>query len=746
MSWKLPWGRAVQALVLPTIFVAACSDPVIPDDSDSDTENPVSHTGGSKGSGGSKGTGGKAKGSGGQTGTACCLPGETCAPTQPRCEVTCGDSGVRCAAGEQCLQGSDGEVIGCTDECLGVRSCGATCCAPGATCGEDEKCVAADLKIESAKVADQGFSTVDVPEGSCGIQDGCYGDSGKRTLIPFELTVTNIGDAPLDIGGPWESPEFYLSACASEYLTPNFVKAEVLSEEGEVLATQHLPASCIAADDSKTYRCSLQGLAHDELSEQPNAPCKGLDATGLAPGAYGLRLTVNADQRFAESDFGNNIFELTLEKPECDGQFCGGVCCPGEAACIQDTCMLPDLRANQDAVERSLVIQKKVFGQNSCELAEMCVSGPGKRRLLSFEGRIENVGAAALSPGPEEGNPLFEFSSCHRHHHFLDFTDYKLLTPEGAVAAQGHKQSFCLLSMERVEDYEAPISGEVVHPEPGDTGCSYLEAGWADIYSVGTPCQWVDVTDVAPGDYVLQVAVNPAGRIDESNIDNNVIQVPVNIPPDSNCQDEEICGDVVDQDCDGLSDFADSDCRESALCCGAEDVCGLEDNWSCDCNGEPEWEQHDCSGSGYGGYSGYEPYYSEVCCQEGDPCNWGHDGVCDCQGNQEWDALDCQYNGGGCCNPWDPCEYANDGVCDCGGQMPWDYNDCSEYGYGGSSSGGSSSGEDCCDPSDPCGWSGDTICDCDGAMPWDTDDCAGYYGGVGGTLVGPQPTCGGPVH
>jgi hypothetical protein len=38
--------------------------------------------------------------------------------------------------------------------------------------------------------------------------------------------------------------------------------------------------------------------------------------------------------------------------------------------------MLPDLRADQDAVERSLVIRKQVFGQNSCELAEMDPADP----------------------------------------------------------------------------------------------------------------------------------------------------------------------------------------------------------------------------------------------------------------------------------------------------------------------------------------------------------------------------------
>lgn len=527
-----------------------------------------------------------------------------------------------------------------------------------------------DLAISSATIPADGFTNVEVPETSCKIQDGCYGGTGTRTIIPFELTIVNAGTAPFEIGAPWENDNFYLSACASQYLTTNFVKAEVLSETGAVLAVRSLPTSCIAAPESNTFSCSVQGLEVGATSQQPALGCDGLDVTGLAAGAYTVRFTVNADGRFAESDSTNNTIEVALAKPECDEQFCGGVCCPASAACIDNVCALPDLRANKNAVERSLIIQKQTFGENSCELEEMCITGPGKRRLLQFEGRIENAGTGDLNPGAEHDNPLFEHSECHGHYHFLDFTDYKLLKPDGSVASQGHKQSFCLVDMEPVDEYSGPSYGyPPTRPEPGDTGCSYLSAGWADIYGVGTPCQWIDVTDVAPGDYVVQVTVNPAGKIAESNVDNNVIQVPVNIPADSKCQEEEVCGDVVDQDCDGQPDAGDSDCFEE-LCCGREDdFCNLGDNWTCDCNGEPAWEQHDCD---YGGYDGYPV---PECCNDADSCNWANDGECDCNGAFEWDEADCQFQDP-CCGYLDYCGYADDGYCDCNGQVPWESNDC----------------------------------------------------------------------
>lgn len=583
----------------------------------------------------------------------------------------------------------------------------------GENSGSSDDVGSPDLVISGVTLG-AGFTSVEVPDSSCEIQDGCYTGSGERTVIPFELTVKNMGSGPLRLGSPWENDAFYLSACASQYRTSNFVKAEVLGENGQVVAVSHLPTACVAAANSAEFTCSIQGLDVGEESVQPSHACRGLDVTGLAAGAYSVRFTVNAKGSFHEQDTSNNTFEVALEKPACEERFCGGVCCPESAACVDDQCLLPDLRANQDAVERSLIIRKQTFSENACEIEEQCITGPGKRRLLQFEGRIENIGTGDLNPGREQNNPLFEYSQCHGHFHFLDFTDYKLLNADGSVAVQGHKQSFCLVDMERVADYDSPVFGEIVHPEPGPSGCSYLSAGWADIYSVGTPCQWVDVTDVPAGDYMLQVAVNPSGKISEGNVENNVVQVPVHIPADAPCQEQEICGDVVDQDCDGLPDAGDEDCHATPFCCGAADVCGLGDNWQCDCEGLPAWEHHDCdSASGDGGAA-------NACCSEDDSCNWANDGVCDCGGQFAWDEQDCERN---CCTPWGGyyCGLTNNDVCDCDGQFAWDFDDCGGPGDGGIVT---IPVDECCTDANACDWAEDEVCDCGGAFAWDAVDCA----------------------
>ena len=57
-----------------------------------------------------------------------------------------------------------------------------------------------------------------------------------------------------------------------------------------------------------------------------------------------------------------------------------------------------------------------------------------------------------------------------------------------------------------------------------------ISAGWADIYHRGLDCQWIDITGVPSGRYVLEVHVNPARVIHEGNYQNNVGRAEVVVP------------------------------------------------------------------------------------------------------------------------------------------------------------------------------------------------------------------------
>ncbi|AUX20789.1 hypothetical protein SOCEGT47_012630 [Sorangium cellulosum] len=496
-------------------------------------------------------------------------------------DVLCAGSDLVCPGGARCQIDAEGEPSGCAAACDDARACGdAACCSPGAACLRG-RCVSADLALEPLAGAEAvTFAAVHVGADACEALEGCVGGSGRRMLLRFNVALKNVGDVSFTLGAPSESGVFTPNFCEGSYVVPRFFRAR-LTRGDAVLAEGALDARCIAMRGGR-FGCDAQGLAPGEHVAQPGtAVCNALDVTGVPAGRYALAITVNPDRAFAEARYDNNTLVLPVDYPACDGAMCGGACCPAGHACEDGVCKLPDLRPSARRIVDTLRFSYRTFPADACEILERCVGGPGRRHLLEFEGRIENTGPGHLDAGPERDNPLFEYAQCHQHYHFKNFTEYRLLGADGEVVAQGHKQAFCLLDVAPLDPAAPAPPGA---PGPGSTGCNFLSAGWADVYEVGTPCQWIDVTDVPEGDYVLRVAVNPIGVIAERSTADNVVEVPVRVPAFAPCVAEpEICGDLVDQDCDGI---ADNGCARPACASPRTEVCGngADEN----CNGIPD--------------------------------------------------------------------------------------------------------------------------------------------------------------
>ena len=191
---------------------------------------------------------------------------------------------------------------------------------------------------------------------------------------------------------------------------------------------------------------------------------------------------------------------------------------------------------------------------------------PG-RRLLRFSTAIANAGA-----GPVElrGGPLnadgtqqvlqrvynynpqtnqytadhdqlagnFIYHPGHNHLHFEGYAEYKLLTSDAGQPAGvahrsdgtdvlGEKVGFCLINL---ATYNSSAPG--YNSSPGGYGCGLLQGisvGRADIYTSSLDSQWIDVTGVPAGNYFIQVTLDANNAVQESNEDNNTIQVPVTI-------------------------------------------------------------------------------------------------------------------------------------------------------------------------------------------------------------------------
>ncbi|MGH7893551.1 MAG: lysyl oxidase family protein [Candidatus Binatia bacterium] len=205
---------------------------------------------------------------------------------------------------------------------------------------------------------------------------------------------------------------------------------------------------------------------------------------------------------------------------------------------------LPDLVLHVPTLAQNAREELGSFKADACELqpADLCVSGPGTRRLLRFSVLALNRGTADVFLGtPSDADPRFVYSMCHEHYHFESFAKYELrMRGETTVVANGRKRSFCVEDTQPDPDFPQPktctadadcnghgrcVSGVCKYD------CQYqgVQPGWGDLYPSDLPCQWIDVTDVPAGEYDLWVLLNTEQLLPESDYANDTGMVPVTI-------------------------------------------------------------------------------------------------------------------------------------------------------------------------------------------------------------------------
>src|SRR5438067_582458 len=193
---------------------------------------------------------------------------------------------------------------------------------------------------------------------------------------------------------------------------------------------------------------------------------------------------------------------------------------------------LPDLTVDPKRFVSQMEIVDRLFSAGDCELVEGSVGGTGYRRLLRFDTVLINSGNGDLKVGDPADpanpyHPVFEFSPCHQHFHITGFSNYQLLNLDGTVAAQGHKQAFCLEDLLKYSN-DNRSNGYTC----GDQG---ITSGCADWYFKQLSVQWIDITGVAEGDHIVRVEINAAGTFDEGkNLYPDVIEARIHVPDPRN--------------------------------------------------------------------------------------------------------------------------------------------------------------------------------------------------------------------
>ncbi|MCB9524222.1 MAG: hypothetical protein H6702_12760 [Myxococcales bacterium] len=206
------------------------------------------------------------------------------------------------------------------------------------------------------------------------------------------------------------------------------------------------------------------------------------------------------------------------------GQCVGGV--TGRQAA--DDCR-PDLIVDGAYLAQTLQLDE-LDAQDECLINERCVGALGLRKILRFGTRIANVGTADLRLGaPREGVDHWIFDQCHQHFHFDAYAAYQLYdVANDRLLDIGAKAGFSVIDIGVWDRDLAPNGCRGYNGQ--DQGIS---AGCQDTYARSLRCQWIDITDVAPGDYEVVVTTNPDGVIEETDLENNSARVRVRIAEDS---------------------------------------------------------------------------------------------------------------------------------------------------------------------------------------------------------------------
>jgi hypothetical protein len=189
----------------------------------------------------------------------------------------------------------------------------------------------------------------------------------------------------------------------------------------------------------------------------------------------------------------------------------------------------------------------------------------GTRTLLTFETRVENYGtgplivrAARPTPGSatmsawqtvtrsdgrrervgDVGDLRFVRGGGHSHWHLMGFHRFELRTVAGASLRRDRKTGFCL-----GDRYDAtrgsPMPGEPARAryrahcglnDPSRTSLTQgISVGFGDPYPARLEGQFIDITGLPTGRYVLVLRHDPDGRLLELHKHNDVVSMLVKV-------------------------------------------------------------------------------------------------------------------------------------------------------------------------------------------------------------------------
>ena len=191
---------------------------------------------------------------------------------------------------------------------------------------------------------------------------------------------------------------------------------------------------------------------------------------------------------------------------------------------------LPDLVPNVKRFQFSLgyrYIDRLPMYYLTCALEEKCLASDATnqnpnqlRTIFRFDSLTMNFGTAAFEPYRPSSE--WQWHACHQHYHsFEAFINYDILDTQKRKVAEGHKASFCL------EDSFCHSGG---YPQYRcSTGRQGISVNCGDLYARHLDCQWIDITGLSDGTYIVRQIVNADRFVAESDYENNIIECTVSL-------------------------------------------------------------------------------------------------------------------------------------------------------------------------------------------------------------------------
>lgn len=144
---------------------------------------------------------------------------------------------------------------------------------------------------------------------------------------------------------------------------------------------------------------------------------------------------------------------------------------------------------------------------------------PVRQQILQSDGTFKDHVTTATMKWAADG---------HNHWHILDVQWFRIQTLQGTTLLKTAKTGFCFLDSypygsSKPAAYHSGTS--VCQTAPNGKVPMGVQVRWGDIYRSTVTFQWIDITGLASGDYLIKIVADPpygmGGRFLESNESNN---------------------------------------------------------------------------------------------------------------------------------------------------------------------------------------------------------------------------------